>query len=336
MDELKQEKMAQEKDLAVSGALPEKAEKDPALKRKLGLFLALVFGVAWLAMATGWIAGLRYGDYGFDLILTGMMFLPAVAALISRKAMGERISVAELGIRPNLKGNIRRYLFAYAFPTLFTVLTAVLFFCVFPGKYDAWGKTFIGILVDAGVTEEVASGMMYYQVLLAVLAGPLVNIVTAFTEMLGFQGYLLPKLARFFRRYAGLKASLVCGGLWSLWYLPLYADGYLYGKGYPGFPVLGMLLGFVFYGLLGTVLSYFTLKTGSMMPAALARGGVSAMAATALFFSTGETSLLVGPSVYGAFGCLALLVFALLYALRTLRMEREGTLYYQKNEGTSR
>ena len=52
------------------------------------------------------------------------------------------------------------------------------------------------------------------------------------------------------------------------------------------------------------------------------------MAVTGVYFTTGESYLVVGPSVYGLCGCLALLLFALLYGLRMLRMERQGVLYY--------
>ena len=40
------------------------------------------------------------------------------------------------------------------------------------------------------------------------------------------------------------------------------------------------------------------------------------MAVTGVYFTTGESYLVVGPSVYGLFGCLALLLFTLLYGLR--------------------
>ena len=297
-------------------------------KKKTGIFLAIVFLGAWGAYAAAWISGMHYGDSGFRAVLTVAAFLPALAMVVCRKVGDEGYDLDDAYIAPHFRGNVRRYLFAYFFPVFLVSLTCLLFFAAFPENCDLTAAPFLEGMEEMGMDHDRAVGALYSQILMTVLAGPLVNLLTTFAEELGFRGYLLPKLRGFFKKYAGFKSALVCGGLWALWYLPLYWDGYLYGTGYPGYPLLGFAAGFLFYGPLGVLVSYFTLKTGSVIPGALLRSGISAMAVTGVYFTTGESYLVVGPSVYGLFGCLALLLFALLYGLRMLRMERQGTLLY--------
>lgn len=297
-------------------------------KKRMGLYLGIVFVLAWGAYIVAWVCGLHYGDTGFRTVLTIAAFFPALAMIICRKVGDEGYDLDDAYIAPHLRGNVRRYLFAYFFPLFLVCLTCLLFFAFFPENCDLAATEFLDGMVETGMERERAVGAMYSQIMMTIVAGPLINVLTTFAEELGFRGYLLPKLKHCFQKYAGLKSALVCGALWSAWYLPLYGDGYLYGTGYPGYPVLGFVTGFLFYGLLGVILSYFAFKTGSVIPGALLRSGISAMAVTGVYFTTGESYLVVGPSVYGLCGCLALLLFALLYGLRMLRMERQGVLYY--------
>ena len=302
-------------------------------RKRILLFCSITFGIYWAAVLIAFACGLRYGDDTFKNLNLVMMLVPMAAMLVTRRVTEEAIELDSAGLAPHFKGNILRYVFAYVFPTLLAGLTGLLFFAVHPAQYDPAAETLIDSLVTDAVTREMASGAVYQQVLMGIAAGPLVNIITSAAEVLGFQGYLLPKLREFFGdKGGGWKAALACGGLWGLWYAPLLADGYLYGRGYPGYPFLGILLGIVFYTLLTVVLSYLTMKTGSIFPAALARGGVTAMAAMPLYFTKGGSTLLTGPVVYSVFGCAALLLFAALYFLRIRRMEKAGTLSYQKNE----
>ena len=297
-------------------------------KKRVAIFLGIVFLVAWVAYGAAWFNGMHYGDSNFRVVLTVAAFLPTLAMIICRKLGDEGYDLDDAYIALHLRGNIRRYLFAYFFPLFLVCLTCLLFFAVFPGSCDMKASAFLSGMADAGVEEDQAIGALYSQIMMTIIAGPLINVITTFAEELGFRGYLLPKLKNQFHKYAGIKSALVTSVIWAAWYLPLYGDGYLYGTGYPGAPVLGFVTGFLFYALLGVVISYLTFKTGSVIPGALMRSGISAMAVTGIYFTQGNTYLVIGPSVYGLFGCLALLIFALLYGLRLVRTERQGTLYY--------
>ena len=295
--------------------------------RQIGLFLGLVFGIAWLGFFTAWGCGQAYGDGNFDIVLTIAWLAPGGAMLLCRKSEGTGFDPDALGLKPHFKGNVASYLFAYVFPTALALLTGLLFFSTHPGYYDPRGEALSASLVASGLTQEQASGMLNSMVGMAVLAGPLVNILLSLTEVLGFFGWLLPKAAGLFEKDVPLKAALAVSGVWAVWRAPLYFDAYLYGRDYPGFPFVGLGLGLLFHFLLGLVLSYMTLRTGSVWPAALSQGGVSAAAVLGVYFCKGESLLVVGPSVYGAFGCLALLLFAGLFLLRVRRMDRAGKLW---------
>lgn len=295
--------------------------------KEAGLFLGITFGVAWLAYLTAWGCGERYGSAGFDLVQVIGSLAPAGAMLFCRKREGVGIDPEVWGLRPHFKGHVLTWAFGYVFPTALALLAGLLFFTAHPQQYDPQASTFMAGLVEGGLTEEQASGMLGSMLGMGVLAGPFANILLAVTELLGFQGYLLPKARELF---GPLKAAAVCSGVWALWYAPLYFDGYFYGRDYPGFPFVGLLLGLVFHFLLGLCLSHMTLRTGCILPAALTRSGVTAMAAAGVYFAKGEIQLLTGPNLYSVFGCLALLLFGALFTLRIRRMERAGKLYCQR------
>lgn len=298
-------------------------------KRQAGIFLALIFGVMWIAFIAAYGMGVRLGDTASVYLQMAQALLPMIIAIAVCAGCKEKLSAEGFGLLPHFKGNWKRYLFAYFFPTLFTVLAAGLFFLLFPQSYDPASQELVSGLAGTGGDENYVRGYVYTQVILAVIAGPLINAVLSVAEEIGFRGFLLPRL-RVTLGGSGVKSALLCSAIWALWYVPLYFDSFHYGLDYPGFPYLGILTGFVFYFLLGFLISYFTMKTGSIYPAMLMRSGVTALATIPLYFSKGSTQLLIGPSTFGVFGCMALFVFAVLYFFRMRRMEKSGTLFPQE------
>lgn len=300
------------------------------LLRELGLFLAITFGIAWVGYCTAWACGQRYGDGNFDIVLALGSLAPLAAMYFCRKREGQGFDPEAWGLAPHFKGNLLTYGFGYVFPTALALVAGLLFFAINPQQYDPQGETFIAGLVEGGMSQEQASNMFSSLLGMGVLAGPFANILLSAAELLGFQGYLLPKAQDLFGKNAPMKAALACSGVWALWYAPLFFDGYFYGRAYGGFPALGLLTGLLFYFLLGLSLSYMTLRTGSILPAALSRSGVTAMAAAGIYFTKGEVGLLNGPGLYGVFGCLGLLLFGALFLLRIRRMDGAKKLYAQR------
>ena len=300
------------------------------LLRRMGIFLGITFGVAWLGYFTAWGCGESYGSTNFDIVMVIGSLAPFGAMLFCNKGEGVGFDPESWGISPHFRGNVPTYLLAYALPTLLAALGGLLFFAAFPGKYDQTSQTYIDAFMQAGLTREQAASAISSMLGMGVLMGPFANILLAAAELTGFLGWLLPRALKLFGGNAALKASLAVSGVWAVWHAPLYFDGYFYGKGYPGAPFTGLLLGMVFYTLLGFLLCYMALHTGSVLPGCLTRSGVTAMAAAGVYFCKGESLLIVGPGLYGVFGCMALLLFCGLYALRLSRMERTGRLWHQR------
>lgn len=65
------------------------------------------------------------------------------------------------------------------------------------------------------------------------------------------------------------KAVFVGGVIWGLWHAPLTCVGHNFGTEYPGFPYLGILVMCISSTSLGIALTYITVKSGSVWPAAI-------------------------------------------------------------------
>jgi membrane protease YdiL (CAAX protease family) len=118
------------------------------------------------------------------------------------------------------------------------------------------------------------------QILFAFTLAPLINIVFALGEELGWRGFLLPHLMPL----GQWKAILISGIIWGVWHAPAVAQGH----NYPGYPILGMFMMIIFCVLLGTIFSWLYLNTKSPWVAALAHGSINAVAGLpALFLQPG-------------------------------------------------
>lgn len=88
-----------------------------------------------------------------------------------------------------------------------------------------------------------------------------------FGEEYGWRGYLTPRLMKLMPKPA---AMVVSGIIWGAWHAPLTVQGHNFGKDYPGFPWLGILLMCGFCILIGGYLSYLQEKTDSVYPGCIA------------------------------------------------------------------
>ena len=94
-------------------------------------------------------------------------------------------------------------------------------------------------------------------------------LLTPFTfgEEWGWRGYLLPKLLPL----GQWPALLISGAIWGLWHAPII----LLGFNYPGHPVLGVFLRTIFCTIIGIILGWTGLATGSVWPAVLGHAGIN-------------------------------------------------------------
>ena len=293
--------------------------------RRILLFLLITFAITY-AYSFGVVWPLA-GDadlramptVAVQLSVAAIMFFPALGVLLTRLITGEGFRNAWL--RPNVRGHVKTYLLAWFGPGVLTPLGTVLYFLLFPGKFDPGLGYLKAVMETAGDAAELPlpwSVLLLVQTLQALLLAPLLNFITCFGEEWGWRGYLLPKMAH---KLPPIPMLLVTGVIWGLWHAPITALGHNYGVGYPGFPWAGIAAMCGFCVMLGIFFSYLTLKTGSCIPAVLAHGAVNGTAALGVYLTADGGNPFVGPAPTGIVGAIPFIITALL-CLRFLTEKR--------------
>jgi membrane protease YdiL (CAAX protease family) len=286
-------------------------------KKRLFLFLALAFGLAWLVALVIYLQGglaqspLLIPELNLTLaaalLAGGVMMAPALANLLTRLLTHE--GKADLWLKPARFANPwRNWLLAWALPAVLTVLGAALFFLLFPSNFDRELESLRAVLSAAALDQNVSAWTyLLLNTLQALLLAPILNALFCFGEEFGWRAYLLPKLLPLGER----KAALITGVIWGLWHAPVIAMGHNYGLDYPGRPWLGMLAMVLFCAAVGTLLGWLTLKEGSVWPAVIAHGALNGIAGLGLVAVKGAPSVLLGPAPTGILGGLFFTLFAL-------------------------
>jgi membrane protease YdiL (CAAX protease family) len=107
------------------------------------------------------------------------------------------------------------------------------------------------------------------QVVQAILFAPLINALFTFGEEWGWRGWLLPRLLPL----GQWRALVLSGAIWGLWHAPLT----LQGHNYPTHPFLGVLFMTVLCVLMGILLGWLRLASGSVWPAVIAHGSLNGL-----------------------------------------------------------
>ena len=296
-------------------------------KKRLFIFLAFAFGLAWLiSLVIALKGGLAESPLlipslnltlAAALLAGGVMMAPALANLLTRALTRE--GRADLWLKPaRLQSPWRFWLLAWVLPAVGTILGAALYFALFPSAFDRGLETLRGLLSAAAPDQNVSPwAYLLVNTLQALLLAPILNALFCFGEEFGWRAYLLPKLLPLGTR----KAVLVSGVIWGLWHAPVIAMGHNYGLDYPGFPWLGILMMIWFCVTLGTILSWLTLKEGSVWPAVIGHGAINGIAALGLVAQKGAPNTLLGPAPTGIIGGLFFSVFALVLLLKPGALE---------------
>ncbi len=297
---------------------------EPKLEtRRIAIFLAFAFGIAWIAglviYLTGGLTGSPQIFSGVSLavvlLATVYMGAPALGNLLTRLVTRE--GWKDMSLRPNFKQGWGYWLAGWILPALLTVFGAALFFFLFPQYFDATLaplRKLMGASTPAALTPWT---LAILQIVQAILLSPLLNSLATFGEEFGWRAYLLPKLMPL----GGRKAMLLIGLIWGVWHWPVIFMGYEYGFSYPGYPWVGPLLFILVTIAFGTFLGWLVLRAKSVWPAVIGHAAINGIAAIAVFATVGNPNPLIGPLPVGLIGFAgyALLAILLFVSRRALK-----------------
>ena len=285
--------------------------------RRILIFLAFAFGIAWL---TGLVIYLTGGLVNSPLLAPGIslalvllasfyMWAPALANILTRLITRE--GWANAGLRPYFRLGWPYWVYGWVLPAVATILGAALFFVLYPQYYGGAAAIAAqyqnqGLPVPANVWSVVIT-----QTLVAILIAPILNALATFGEEFGWRAYLLPKLLA----YGPRTAMLLQGVIWGVWHWPVIWMGYEYGFDYFGFPWVGMLLFLVFTFSAGVFLAWITLRGRSVWPAVIGHAAINGIAGISVPFLAANPPTLLGPLPVGLIGVAGYLLLAIiLYA----------------------
>jgi membrane protease YdiL (CAAX protease family) len=287
--------------------------------RRLLVFLAFAFGIAWI---TGLIIYLTGGlvnspvlvqqphiTLALVLLATVYMWAPALGHIFTRLLTHE--GAHDLFLRPKFKRGWPFWLAAWFLPGILTILGMLVYFAFFPAQFDPKFTALQQILDNAAKLTGKAipiTSQTYFliQIAQALVLSPILNALAVFGEEFGWRAYLQPKLMPLGTR----RALLFTGLIWGVWHWPVIFMGYEYGFDYWGAPVVGPLLFLVFTASVGILFGWLVLRAGSIWPSVIAHGAINGIAALGLYAMIGKPNILLGPAPIGLLGGLPLILLA--------------------------
>ena len=166
-----------------------------------------------------WAGGSLGSPSSFAVANALMLCLGAVALTLQRLVFRQpNVEPFGLHFRPN-----RWFLFGWLFPPL-VMVTALAFSLLLPGAVFAPDMAGLPVEMSSFKQQVVAIGIppLAGVLLIGLALGPTLNAVGALGEEIGWRGFLFKELAPL----GFWRCSLLTGGLWALWHVPLFFEGY--------------------------------------------------------------------------------------------------------------
>lgn len=284
--------------------------------RYIGLFVLGSYALAWLAALPLYLTD--------DDALFAALYLPVgivtmlvpglVAWLIVLRTRPRGHRAAALGFRRHRP--TRRFIgylvLAFVIPLGIALLSLPL--AAVLGLYEFDLQDFAGVrglLAEAGVADIPLGLFFFGQVINVLLAAWVINLLPALGEEIGWRGWLTPQLLPL-----GVLPTIGLTGLiWGLWHTPLM----LLGHNFPHLPAwLSVVCMVIFCTVIGAVLAWLTIRTGSVWPAALGHSTVNAIAGLPVLFSAEPTFDTAQVGITGLTGwIITVLIVAIMLATRS-------------------
>jgi uncharacterized protein len=302
--------------------------------KRILVFLTFAFGVPWGAALVISLSSVMVKNPAQAGALANYIFIstPWLANIATRLVTRE--GWGNLWLRSNFKHGWRFYLSVWLLPFLATVVGGAVFFLCFPQSFDP-NLSVVRMMVENSPT---AAAVNPWAILLSTTLSMLfisvpINAVLSMGEEFGWRAYLLPKLMERFAgagpantertsvstgdlthaggyNTAGLrKAVLLTGMIHGVWHWPLIL---MTASLVPGVTFLSPLVYLVFTCALSILLSWGTLRSGSVWPASIGHGSANAASALPGYLLKGSAIPLIGPDVTGLIGGIGYTILALM------------------------
>jgi membrane protease YdiL (CAAX protease family) len=283
--------------------------------KRLLIFMALCFGVAWIVEIFGIIP--RYTSGDVDMVkeavdmISQIMLTPALAALVARVATRE--GLVKSGFQLNFSEHRFLFLFGWFGTSILTFIGAAVYFIIFRNNFDPNMTNFVASYsesaANAGTSVSAVEIVASFKtdLIIKMFTAAVLDVVNSFGEEWGFRAYLLPKL---YRKFGAIPAMVLSGLASGLWYAPLVVMGYYYGTGNAGFPVVNILAMCIFGCVTGIIYSFLCLRTGSIFPAVFAHSALNVMMSQAELLTFDGGNYFVGPAPTGIMSGIPLIITA--------------------------
>jgi membrane protease YdiL (CAAX protease family) len=222
---------------------------------RIGVFLLLTFALSAVFYAL--IIGSGHVGGGMGLYVTGLMWSPGTAALLTCRLTGKPL--AELGWS---WGRWRWIWVAYLLPVAYAGAAYVV---IWLGGMGEFGNPafFERMTKSLGWPAAPAWLIAGGSLLLLGTVGMVRSVSSGLGEEIGWRGFLTEEATRAF---GFTRGTLFTGAIWAVWHLPilLFADynaGTPWWFSIPCFAVMVMALSFAF--------AWLRLRSGSLWPAAI-------------------------------------------------------------------
>jgi uncharacterized protein len=225
---------------------------------RIGLYLLLVIALSSVFYAL--IIGCGHLDGAHGMYVTGLMWCPATAAVLTCRLAGK--PAAELGLG---WPRSRWIWMAWLLPVAYAGAAYLIVWVTGLGSFG--NPAFLRKMgTDLGWPNAPAWLVEVGSLLLFGVLGLVSGVATGLGEEIGWRGFLTPELTRACGFTGG---TLLTGMIWTSWHLPvlLFADynaGTPWWFGMPCFAVMVIGLSFPF--------AWLRLRSGSVWPAAILHG----------------------------------------------------------------
>lgn len=236
---------------------------------------------------------------------------------------------------PKFKGVAYLIPLCWFVPAIVASLGGAIFYIIFPDMFDLTGSYMQSQLPEGvNILDELAKAGINYKmyiviaIIQSVTYAPLLNMLLALGEEVGWRGFLYPELNKSMGK---IPTWLLGGFIWGAFHFPIMIlAGYEYGTSYFGFPVVGMIVFCIFCIALGLISEIIYDKTKCIWYPSLLHGAVNACSFTALFLNVSDVERLgklqiLGPFFNGVISGIPLLVLAIIVAAIALKKNKAKT-----------